>query len=365
MCDRKEETPCGRLFFDITKCGRSGGYTSGLKRVSMLLQAGLHDRLENRFVPVRWSSVRRGLVHAETGARVVPAAADTFLTSEVFEPTERWGFARWLRVAPCRRAAIFHDMIPLKHPEWTWRRSVRRLPGYLEMLAKFECVLAVSHASLSDYESMAAREHLKAQRRAVLPLGSDAWARPTLKGPATPPEFLCVGIIEPRKRQDLVLASAERLWRAGHTFRLHLVGRINREHGKGIVRKMEALVAEGFPVEHHGSMDDDGLRALYERCAAAVFASQAEGFGLPVAEALWLGRPVITSHVPAVEALPVGPFLTVLDPLTEVNLAEAMKALLYRQDQYPPLAVSSIRDELPTWAGAAEWILRELDIDDC
>ena len=56
------------------------------------------------------------------------------------------------------------------------------------------------------------------------------------------------------------------------------------------------LQADGRPVESLSAADDDLLWGAYRLARFTVFPSINEGFGLPVAESLGLGTPVITSN---------------------------------------------------------------------
>ncbi len=46
------------------------------------------------------------------------------------------------------------------------------------------------------------------------------------------------------------------------------------------------------------NVTDSELAYGYQHCAALVFASRSEGFGLPLVQAMWYGRPVIASDIP-------------------------------------------------------------------
>jgi glycosyltransferase involved in cell wall biosynthesis len=50
-----------------------------------------------------------------------------------------------------------------------------------------------------------------------------------------------------------------------------------------------------------GFATDEELRALYSSCAAFVYPSIYEGFGLPPLEAMACGAPVIASRVPSIK----------------------------------------------------------------
>ncbi|PWB80466.1 MAG: glycosyltransferase family 1 protein [Methylocystaceae bacterium] len=111
------------------------------------------------------------------------------------------------------------------------------------------------------------------------------------------PAFLSVGTIEPRKGHRTALRAFDELWRGGLDARLIFVGR------RGWFE--EAVIAEITTHPEHGrrlywfdDVGDDELTFLYDRAAAILAPSYAEGFGLPIAEAARRDRPVICSDIP-------------------------------------------------------------------
>ena len=123
------------IHFDVTSRARSS-HSSGLLRVSRRLHESLGDCAQGFcWAPARPPSLGTG---------------DWVLSPELFSPEERPGFLDFLKNAPARKAAIFHDAIPLRLPHITWPRSVARHPAYLKMLAEFDLVLAVSEASRQE-----------------------------------------------------------------------------------------------------------------------------------------------------------------------------------------------------------------------
>jgi glycosyltransferase involved in cell wall biosynthesis len=111
------------------------------------------------------------------------------------------------------------------------------------------------------------------------------------------PVFLSVGTIEPRKGQRVALSAFEQLWAQDFDARLVFVGR------RGWFE--EAVIAEitghsefGRRLFWFDDVGDEELSFLYDRAAALILASYAEGFGLPIVEAARRGRPVICSDIP-------------------------------------------------------------------
>ncbi|MEO7272796.1 MAG: glycosyltransferase, partial [Vicinamibacterales bacterium] len=63
---------------------------------------------------------------------------------------------------------------------------------------------------------------------------------------------------------------------------------------------LEQIAASPYrgDILHLGHVDDEALIDLYRACDAFAYVSLAEGFGLPVLEALACGVPVVTSDIP-------------------------------------------------------------------
>ncbi|MEZ5277520.1 MAG: glycosyltransferase family 1 protein [Opitutaceae bacterium] len=352
-----------KVFFDVTKTSRQG-HGSGITRTARRLGLVLGRELGDDWVPVVWRDRSRALSRLKGAEPVRPQAGDWFLTCEPFSPDERKGFVGFLNRHPCRMAAVFHDAIPLRHPEFTWPKSVARFPGYLKMLAGFDHVFAVSNSSrreLSGYlEWLGAAP---APQITVVRPGADFTEapRPTdLAARSTGRMILSVGILEPRKNQLLLLEACERLWDTGLSFDLILVGRVNPHFGKPAVAQVRRLRRLGRPVTHAGRVDDGELHRLLSECRFLVFPSRAEGCGLPVLEALWMGAPSLCSDLPSHRESAEGggcALLPVNDPRAWEN---GLHRYLTDDSAVDRLAHEARERSLPTWQATGTGILRVL-----
>ena len=358
-----------RLLFDVTKHVRQRGTASGLNRVASALLSALQGMASIDLVPVIWrGSWGRGAWRAielggtaERSRDLGPTQpSDVFFTPEVFGPQERLGFVRWWHARPCRRFALFHDAIPRTHPAWVRRKSVRRFPAYLQMLAEADGVFAVSQAS-----AQALREAWRTMGCVEAPLfpfaqGADgfgearqAWG-PTPSGP--PWRVLQIGSMEPRKRPDLVLEAVNLLVAPDFPLELTFAGRVNAEHGQALATRVRDAQRAGKPVRFVEQPRDDALRELMHAAHLVVFASQAEGWGLPVTEALWLGRPVVAAPVPAAVETDPHPALHVVASTAPEVWAEAIRAMLGR----PWTDLFAAPANLTTWRESAAHLCAQM-----
>ncbi|MDR3441146.1 glycosyltransferase family 1 protein [Telmatospirillum sp.] len=111
------------------------------------------------------------------------------------------------------------------------------------------------------------------------------------------PVFMMVGSIEPRKNHAYVLDAFDRLWAAGGTASLVIIGRYGW--------KTEDFLSRVARHEQYGKQlhllrdaTDAELDHAYRNASALVIASEIEGFGLPVVEAFQRGLPVMCSDIP-------------------------------------------------------------------
>src|SRR6185369_12657232 len=80
-----------------------------------------------------------------------------------------------------------------------------------------------------------------------------------------------------------------------------------------------------------GYLTDEDLCALYSSCAAFVYPSVYEGFGLPPVEAMACGAPVIASRIPSIAEV-TGSAACLFTPESSTDLADALGAVLSSED---------------------------------
>lgn len=352
------------IYFDVTKAARAA-HRSGLTRVSARLRA----ELGGAATEVSWE---QGFCRSGQKAPVKFAAGDWWLTPELFSVEERPGFADWLETKSGRRAAIFHDAIPLKHPHITWPQSVARHPGYLKALARFDRVWAVSEASRRELIEFWRWQGVENPPPVdVLPLGADFTGQPRVhaRSPAAltgrtriqRPALLCLGILEPRKNQLFLLEVCEQLWREGMVFDLHVVGRVNPHFGGPIVARLKSL-RKAFPalLHYHEAASDAAVTALLAQARATVFPTLAEGCGLPLLESLWMGVPCVCSDLPVLRENADGGGCSLVNLNDPAAWSEALRNVLSDDSWLARLQAEAMARSLPTWAAAAKILAQTL-----
>lgn len=166
------------------------------------------------------------------------------------------------------------------------------------------------------------------------------------------PMVFVVGSHEPRKNHLAVLHAAEVLWREGVRFNLVLVG-AQSWNAAGYERALHSLIGAGRPVQSLRALPDGLLWAAYRLAHCTVFPSLNEGFGLPVAESLAAGTPVITSRfgsmldIVAPHGTPLGGLL--VDPRDDRSLVAALRTMLTDEATYEVLKAETAQHTGRTW----------------
>ncbi|MCC0002607.1 MAG: glycosyltransferase family 4 protein [Methylobacteriaceae bacterium] len=186
----------------------------------------------------------------------------------------------------------------------------------------------------------------------IAPVGAGAVSEGMKAAFTKAPTFLLVGTLEPRKGHAVALGAFERLWRAGCDYRLVFVGR-RGWHVDALIEDMRANPEFGRRIHWFENADDADLAFAYDHCTAVLAPSYAEGFGLPLAEAAWRGRPTICSDIPVFREIGGGGAL-----YFRVNDAEAMADAL-RDFVEGRASADPSKVVRPTWREAA---LRIVDV---
>lgn len=142
--------------------------------------------------------------------------------------------------------------------------------------------------------------------------------------------FLTVCTIEPRKNHRYILNVFEKLWEKGFDINYVMIGR------KGW--KMNDFIED---VENHieynkrlfllDNIDDNMLIYAYQNSKAMIFASFAEGFGLPIIESLHTGLQVLASDIPIHREIG-GDFVSYFDLGDKNTLLRTLEKNNYEKD---------------------------------
>ena len=263
-------------------------------------------------IALRWR-VMAGLGHRQFARRLQETGSKVFLLVS-HRALERPRPIQTMREAGCAFIPLIHDLIPATHPEYARPGQADRHLRRIGTTATLADAVIVNSA----HTAAALRPHLRVRTTPppviVAPLGIEP---PPVPAPALPaePYFVVLGTIEPRKNHLLLL----HLWRdlaarmGGRTPHLLIVGRRGWEN-ENIVDILERCDVLRGTVREVGQVPDREVWEILRGARALLFPSFAEGYGLPLAEALALGVPAICSDLPALREVG-GTVPDYLDPL--------------------------------------------------
>jgi glycosyltransferase involved in cell wall biosynthesis len=376
------------IYLDVTSAAQSS-LNTGVKR----MQRGLHEYLKtgNVCTPVCWQSARRGY-------RTLKPADWTNLEQTSHRELKGLGLydifspgliSDWLHLfsdAPqmldwpeslrkedlvllpdllwdnrgkywskssstaARRLGIFHDAIALRRPEQSGIDRYLCARG-IRALSHLDGVICISQEAESDLQFYWKEFGLKPAPTKVI-----LWPVPfSGSRPALPPNFsarriLYVARLEPHKNHRRLLDACEQLWKEGLTFELRLIGCLAYPGAaRQILKRVESLQAAGRPIQWQAHVSENDLHAAYRDCSFTVFPSLLEGFGLPIIESLWYGRPVVCGKNGALGEVADGGGCEPIETESVESMAEGFRLLLTDESRYQHLCDEIDQRPFRTW----------------
>ena len=261
-----------------------------------------------------------------------------------------------------RLAVILHDTIPVDHPEFVPAALPEQHAGYLRAFADADLILPTSEFCAAGWRRFCASEGRPSPPVRICRLACDLAGVPRATEPKIPDpvqpavRMLCVATLEPRKNHRTLLAAFALAVRARPGLQLDLAGAAYKE--------MDALAEEVRATERslpglrwHRQVEPDELHALYAACDFTVYPSLLEGFGLPVIESLWFGRPCVCANFGVMAENATGGGCLSADVRDPQALANAMLALADDHALRQRLAAQAVARPLKTWDEYAREIL--------
>jgi glycosyltransferase involved in cell wall biosynthesis len=296
---------------------------------------------------------------AERRVVIVPWESTYLLPELSLERERNERIAAVAQFARCRTGAIGFDCVPITTAETTALGVSEAFALNLAAVRYTDRVSAISGAAATEYRGW----RTMLQSRGVAGPEITADLLPAEVPPSSPealeeararltipdvPMVLCVGTHEPRKNHVALLHAAELVWREGIEFSLVLIGG-RAWNDTAFRRALDEARGRNRPVDTPPGISDRLLWAAYRVARCSVFPSLNEGFGLPVAESLACGTPVITSCFGSMAEIATGGGALLVDPRDDHSIADALRAMLTDDERHAQLAAEAAARPRRTW----------------
>ncbi len=269
----------------------------------------------------------------------------------------RHGYAEMLAALKVKPLFLIHDLIPITHPQYCRAlEATRHADRMKRALGLASAMVCNSHATFEQLSEFARLIDVPLPPAAVAPIAADppgaqAIATASAGPPIEDPYFLMIGTIEPRKNHLLMLQVWQRLIHrlGGQTPKLVLIGQEGWEC-EHVMRTLARAPGLSEHVLHLQRCDDSALHGWIAHARALLFPTFAEGFGLPVVEALQRGVPVIATDLQVFREF-AGDYPEYLDPLDAAGWLAAIDEYRKpgnRRRERRVAALTAYRD--PTWS---------------
>ncbi len=206
---------------------------------------------------------------------------------------------------PVKSSIVLHDISYEAHPEWFGFKS----QFILRALSKFSAKTTDKIFTVSNYskDEIIKFYNINSDKITVTHLApdnsfikiDDAKKIKNLKEKYGLDKFiLCVGSIFSRRHIPEIIKAFEKIARKYKNYQLLIIGKNHTHPFVDIDNKIKITNnnLNRNAITHLDFVSEEELLVFYGLCEIGVYLSDYEGFGLPVLEAQFFGKPVITSH---------------------------------------------------------------------
>jgi len=378
------------LLVDVSVILRNDSQTGIQRVVRALLGALLDADIEGYVVRPVFATRKDSYVYVDWGAsllmgRVPPVLVpsglvearkgDIFLGLDLAAnilPRHQRQITRWQRNG-CLIATVMYDLLPEQRPDWFNPKTRRNYRRWLRVVTRrSDRIICISQDVAQKLEAWIAARPWRGNARLQIDcmrLGSDisssapttglpADAVPLLAEFAMRRTLLVVGTIEPRKGHACLLPAFDLLWQEPSCDDLSLVfvGRVGWQT-EALQARIRAHPEAGRRFFWFDNASDEFLSHLYSLAHGVIVPSLAEGFGLPLVEALGHGVPVLARDLPVFRAMNLAK-VTYFSQDAASALADSIRGWL----DHGASATSGEENPLPTWRDSFLDILSCLSI---
>jgi glycosyltransferase involved in cell wall biosynthesis len=288
-------------------------------------------------------------------------------------PSHQAELARWKRLGVGIHFIVY-DLLPVLYPQWFTPKTTRNFRRWLRTIAIFAdslvCISNTVRGELSVWLRQQYGLDIAALPLGVIPLGADIPSSAPNRGVpedggrllesfAGVPTVLMVGTLEPRKGHGLALAAFEELWRRGCGINLVIVGKPGWKTG-ALQQTLRTRSKDQERLFWLQDVSDEYLEALYANCTGVLVASEAEGFGLPLIEAMYHNKPVLVRDIPVFREIG-GECVSYFCAADTAGFAVAIEDWMRQVDQQP-MQDMAMAERVHTWQNCVRQLLLGLQL---
>jgi glycosyltransferase involved in cell wall biosynthesis len=353
----KGRLPTGVDRVSLAYIGHYGHKSQALVRWAgrcFVLSAKASERIYKHLLSSEWHNaedIRPAMVKGILTGRCKQKIPGRFLFNTGHSGLDQPDYPALLTRLRVRPIFLVHDLIPITHPEYCRAGELQRHAIRMTTALDYAAGIITNSQSTLDILKTYACKVGKTMPQAIPALLAPEVLHITSGlRPIAERYFVMLGTIEPRKNHWLMLQVWRRLIeRLGENApKLVVIGQRGWECENVIDLLERCEQLQGRVIERADCTDAELVTWLHHS-QALLFPSFAEGYGLPVVEAMALGVPVIASNLPVFREI-AGDIPEYVDPLDGKRWGEVIEEYALSQSPSRSSQVSRLGTfKAPTW----------------
>lgn len=218
----------------------------------------------------------------------------------------RFQLMKW-KLSGVKIHTVMYDLLPLTHPDFFSKSASENYKRWIKVVSLVsDVIICISKTTQERYNDWLKKENFNTKNiplSQVIPMGANInLGRKKIELNECELKYfekftlLMVGTIEPRKGHKDILKAFKKIWSNNNDINLVIVGRAGWKTDQ-LQSQMQELMRTESKFKWYENASDELVSCLYTKASGVIAASYDEGFGLPIMEATFYGKPVLARNI--------------------------------------------------------------------